>query len=267
MKNIVSTEVKPAAPVFTVERPLEAIRADFTVNGTEVLFKAGAKVTGEEMAYLLSEEMREQDSKTIRMANMMRLSRALPAVKVEGQDVIAFDYIKGKLKATAPTEGAFYTMFQLVEALDVIEVNKLGNVSPFSVKNAMSALRKSDALPKAGSGEPLKLKAGKAPSLVKALKEGATQAKVAEIVGKMGTAKKKTPSTPPAPEGDTTKVKQTVEGVKASLIAVRGQWELAVQEGLKIDDIRKACREEVQNLARLAGWDVVELKGAQPPKK
>lgn len=255
-------------PVFVVERNIEAIRGDLIVDGASVLFKKGARVTVDELAFLLNEDLKDSESKSVRLANTIRLARMLPAVKDGDATVPAFDWVKDKVRAQIQSEGrsegAFYTTFQLVEAIDVIEANSLKS-SPTNVKDAMAALRKSEALPK---GE-LKLKASKASALVKALKEGATQAKVREIVGKMGTTKKtkKSKTSTPPTDTTTTKVPQTIDGIKAAIVGARGQWELGVQEGLKIEEIRQACFDEVAILARLAGYELVQLKGPQPAKK
>lgn len=265
---------------FEVKRSAEQIARDFIVSSEGgVKVREGAKITVEEIGFLIAEEWKGEQAKSVKQANLLRIARGLPAITVgEGEDaeeVPAFEFLKTALKNAAPTDGQFYNVFQLVDAIDFLEVNreKLGDkVNVFAVKNMMGPLRALEALPK--PGEVPKLKGSKGKAIVDALKAGEPQAKLQEIANKLGAVRarkgkgkkgKTTPETPAAQDAPPV-VTHTAQSVLTSIVSLRGQWEKAVQEGVKIDELRKLCTEELEKVVLLCGAAMVPLAGPEKQK-
>lgn len=271
MKNQVNTTVTvaPASVPFETFRPIDAILRDLSINGTTgaVMVNKDNKLTADEIGLVVLDNHRKGEVQGIVRANMIRISRGLPPVKDGDKEISAEDYVKGKLRPLMG-DGAFYNMLQVADAIDVIEINQLGDVSPYSVKDAVPMLRAVGALPpakaKLENKERLKIAVSRAPSLVKALKDKASQSKVEEI-GK-GIVERRARQNKPkdgdgGKDGDKApKVEHTPATVNNALMTARGQWELAVKSGAKVEEMRKACAEELEKLALLGGFALVPLK-------
>lgn len=256
-----------------LEKSMAQIMANITVDvNNNASFKAGAKVTPAELAYAANETLIGAEGATIRAVNILRLARNLAPVKEgEGDDAKerpAFEVAKEQFRALARTDGAFYNMLQLVDSVDVIETNKL-TVSPFAVKEAMGALRKLGALPKAGSTEPLKLTNGtngKARPIVDLFKSGDAKVNaIRETLAKAGATKKKgakkeSPADKKkreAEEAKAEKAKYAPEVIDRDVVSLVGIVEKAFEVSGR-DKVRAAIQANVFILARMAGLQVVE---------
>jgi len=266
MKQQLAPVTATIAPAFVAQRPIESILRDVTINQTTgaVTINKGQQLTADEIGLVVLDNHQKSEVQGLVRANFVRLSRGLPPVKDGDKETPAIDYVKEKLRR-AMGDGAFYNMLQVADAIDVIEINGLGDVSPSLVKDAVPMLRALGAMPPAKAKlelrDRLKVTASKAKPIVDALKSKVSQTKLEEI-GKGLIERRARQTKDKDKDGDkdkAPKVEHTPATVNNALVTARGQWELAVKGGVKVEDMRNACKDELEKLALLGGFALVPL--------
>jgi hypothetical protein len=140
---------------------------------------AGSELKASELLWYVSRKGERISSETTRLANVIRLARALPAVTEGNLTVPAFAWVTVKLKANASTGSAFANMLGLIPALDIKDRNSLpATLSVFAVKNAIGWLKEREVIN--GEGK-FTAKAVNDPVAL-ALKEGVGATKLAKDI-------------------------------------------------------------------------------------
>lgn len=282
MKNKNKT-LAPIAPAITfkLERPIESIRQMFVYDGNgNVSFAKGANPKPEEIAALVNEDQKTGEAMTVRAANTFRLSRKMDDVEIDDgnggkQKVAAISVTMQALKSMAKSDASYYSILGLAEAIDVHEANNLiPDIAYQTVKEAIGTFRKLGALPKAGSGELMKLKAPsdepRAAKLVNLFKKAtpadapkanSVRGFIGELMGKKAPVKKAAKETPAAKakreaeEAKAEKEKWSVANLKAAVVALSGQWAKTVEHN-SVQAVREGASNEVATLAKLAGFTI-----------
>lgn len=255
---VVSATIVAESPAVEVIRDMGKLEKLFSYGADDsVTLVPNSKLTASELFTFLKERVQKLGSDSVRLANTLRIARMLPDVKEGEKSVNAFDWVKGKLKADSATTSAFANIAYLVPAIDVIEQNGL-KVSPFTAKNALGWLRDKEVIDDNG-----KFKAEKAVAdpIASKLKEGATGKDISAALKKIRDdakaeeeAKKKAalglkPEEKPDP----------VVGIVLDLKGIIARLDKAQAEG-DIQKVRASVTGAVRDLAKLAGFDLVQIK-------
>lgn len=259
----IATAIAPA-PVKVVEssivervRPMDKVASLFIYGADDsVTLVKDSQLTATELFTFLSERVQKLGSESVRLANTLRIARMLPDVKDGDKSVSAFQWVTAKLKADSATVSAFNNIAYLVPAIDVKEQNGL-TVSAFTVKNALPWLRDKDVIDENGKFKPEK--AGVDPIATK-LKTGATGAEIGKELKRIRDeakaaeeARKKAALGIPTEKPDpTVAIVLDLKGIIARLDKVMAEGDIA--------KVRASVTGTVRDLAKLAGFDLVQIK-------
>lgn len=267
----------------TVEHSLSLF--SFDDNGIATLVK-DSKATVDDIVNATVHFAQSAKSATLKAVGVLRVARMLPPVSVVDGDkvkaVSAYLMASERIKTTLKSDSAWFNLQGLIEAADVVAANDLP-VSPFVVKESLGYLRKAGAFKKDGDAVTLKLmghdtvakalKAGKVG--VNSVREVVAKAKAAKpdtfpkeaaVAAAKAAAAKAQASKAPGATGGTGAAGVvaggtvlTAEHVARDIVSVVGTWDKAVAQGVKISELRKATRDAVESLAKLAGFELIAI--------